>query len=341
LPDTRNARELILPFDVQFNALADISKVPRANIYYRAVQIMEELAPWETWNAQGEDRLRAILASAGLKFSFRRPRALLARRALFHLIGELLDARRISSTKVAQLEPLLTFDDRMLLLIEHARRPDEVLPIPRGEKYSERNEQWLERIEETRQLARPNLESGWRVIAEKTTLKILDWEVPTETRRSVVCSSDAVAPQEELLTKIPASQIDAYWDLDVSGKAGPLAIQNEAHMYDTIGANWIGFNPKVARDLGWRPGTESMLSWEDGSGQILAKTIWWADGTIQHYPPALKNEIGEGWLVVVSPEAWEVLKRRFTTLVRVGRIERQFIEEEKVQHKTLDYIDVA
>jgi hypothetical protein len=341
LPDTRNARELILPFDLQFQVLADVSRVPRVNIYYRAVQIMEEIAPRETWNAQSEDRLRAILASAGLKFSFRRPRALVARRALSYLIAELLDTGRISSAKVAQLEPLLTFDDPILLLIEPARRPDEVPPIPRGEKYSERNEQWLERIEETRQLARPNLENGWRVIAENTTLKILDWEAPTETRRSVVCPSDAVAPKEELLTKIPASQIDAYWDIDVSGKAGSLAIQNDAYMYDTMGAKWIAFNPKVARDLGWRPGTDSMLSWEDGSGRILAKTIWWADGTIQHFPPAFHDEIGEGWLVVVSPGAWEALNRRFTTLVRVGRIERQFTEEKKERHKTLDYIDLA
>jgi hypothetical protein len=29
LPDTRNARELILPFDVQFDVLADISNIPR------------------------------------------------------------------------------------------------------------------------------------------------------------------------------------------------------------------------------------------------------------------------------------------------------------------------
>ena len=44
LPDTRNARELILPFDVQFHALAQISNIPRSNIYHRAVQIMEELS---------------------------------------------------------------------------------------------------------------------------------------------------------------------------------------------------------------------------------------------------------------------------------------------------------
>jgi hypothetical protein len=257
------------------------------------------------------------------------------------LIGELLDAGRVSSAEVAQLEPLLTFDDPMLLFMEPTRRPDEVPPIPRREKYSERNEQWLERIEDTRRLVRPKLQNGWRVIAENTTLRILDWEVPTETRRSVVCPSDAVPPKEELLTNVPASQIDAYWDIDVSGTVGSLAIQNDAHMYDTIGAKWIGFNPKVARDVGWHPGTESMLSWEDGSGRILAKTIWWADGAIQHYPPAFSDEIAEGWLVVVAPEAWEVLNRRFTTLVRVGRIERQFTDEERERHKTLDYIDLA
>ena len=257
---------------------------------------MEELVPRQHWSAQGERQLRAILDSAGLKFSFRRPRATVARRALFHMIAELLNAGMISSEQVTGIEPLLTFDDPLLLLIEPMQRPDQVASIPRRDRYSERNEQWLERIEEARQVVSPYFESDWRVIAEETTLKILDWEVPTEMRRSVVRPSDS-ASVEVLFTNVPASRINAYWDMDVEPDVRSLAIRNGAFMYDTIGTNWIGFNPKLARDLGWKPGVEGMLSWEDGSGRILAKTLWWTDGALQQYPPAFDEKLGADGLL--------------------------------------------
>ena len=340
LPDTRDARELILPFEVQFDALAEISTIPRANIYHRAVQIMEALVPRERWSAQGERRLRAVLDSAGLKFSFRRPRAVLARRALFHMVGELLDAERISFEEVAEIDSLLTFDDPVLLFIEPVQRPAEVAPIPREER--KRKEEWIEQIEEVRQILRHRLENGWRVIAEKTTLKKLEWGVPTETRCSVVSASDPASPAEEVLTKVPASQIGAYWGVNTSAEARSLAIQNNAFMYDTIGANWLGFNPELARDLGWNPGAEGMLSWENGSGQILAKTIWWTDGALQHHSPPFDDEIGEGWLVVVSPEAWAALNSRFASLSRVVSIERAFtMDERDERRKTFDYVEVV
>jgi hypothetical protein len=341
LPDTRNARELILPFDVQFDALADISNIPRPNIYHRAVQIMEELVPRKHWSAQGERQLRAVLDSAGLKFSFRRPRAVLARRALFHMAGELLDAGRIRVERITDIEPLLTFDDPVLFFIEPVQRPHEIAPVQTGER--ERSELWIERIAEVRQVLRYRLENGWTVIAEHTRLKKLDWGGPTETRRSALRLSDAASPGAEMLTKVPASQILAYWGMDVGDDAaGSLAIQNDAFMYDTLGANWIGFNPEVARDLGWHPGAEGMLSWEDGSGETLAKTIWWSDGGIQHYPPPFDEEIGEGWLVVISSKAWEILNRRFSSLSRIVSIERAFTTDGgDEQRKTLDYVDVV
>jgi hypothetical protein len=339
LPDTRNARELLLPFDIQFDALAQISGIPRPNIYHRAVQMMEELVPREHWSAQGERQLRAVLNSAGLKFSFRRPRAALARRALFHMVAELLDARRISSEHVTEIAALLTFDDPLLLFIEPVQRPREVAPIPTGER--ERNEQWIERIEEVRQVLKYRLENGWKVIAERTTLKKLDWGGPTETRCSVLCSSDAAPLDAEILTKVSPSQIRAYWDIKVEDDAaGSLVIQNNAIMYDTLGANWIGLNPELARNLGWKPGTEGLLSWKDRSSKILAKTIWWTDGAIQHFPPHFDEEIGEGWLVVVSPEAWEAVTRRFGIFSRVVSVERMFTADRgDEQKKTLKYLE--
>ena len=100
------------------------------------------------------------------------------------------------------------------------------------------------------QVLRYDLENGWTIIAEHTTLKKLDWGRPTETRCSALRLSDAALPGAEILTKVSRSQIIEYWHMDVGDDtARSLAIQNDGLMYDTLGANWIGFNPEVVETL--------------------------------------------------------------------------------------------
>jgi hypothetical protein len=170
LPDSEDPATLLSPFTQQLDAVARIASIPKANIYQRAVQIMHELAPRDTWSAAGEGHLRAILSSAGLKFSFRRPRAQLARHALFHIIAELIDPGRIAEEMMSRLVTILTFGDPDLLLQQPAQRPSRIASIVRRDGDRGHNEEWIGRLDEARPLVRAT-QSGWRVLGEHSTSK--------------------------------------------------------------------------------------------------------------------------------------------------------------------------
>jgi hypothetical protein len=72
--------------------IANAVGVPAENLHYRAAELMKEVAPEEHWLAEAEGREQWILESAGLRWTFKRPRADVARNAMFRAIDELADA---------------------------------------------------------------------------------------------------------------------------------------------------------------------------------------------------------------------------------------------------------
>jgi hypothetical protein len=335
LPDSEEPATLLRPFTDEFNTLAEEVSIPKANLYQRAIQIMYELALRSRWSAAGEQRLRTILDSAGLRFPFRRPRAQLARRALFYVLAELVDAGRLASASVSRLAPILTFDDADLLLQQPLKRPREIACISRGDDNRGDNREWIERIEEVRAIVRSNLNDGWVVIGEFTTLKLLEREVPTEQRFSRLSLHESHSTRD-FFQNIPAIAIENYPALD---SFSSLIIRNHVYTYDTAGSDWLAFNPSIARRLGWRPSDEHPLAWVDSSGNSLVETIWWTDGMMHHQASSWDDEVGEGWLVAARPHAYETLKREYPDLCRISRVRRSFESEGTVERRIIDWTD--
>jgi hypothetical protein len=331
LPDTTDPAELVSPFTLQLDAIAELARLPKVNLYHRAVQIMRELDPRESWTAAAEGQLRAILDSAGLRFGFRRPRAVLARRAMFHIILELFDAGKLTTAQVADLEPILTFCDPQLLVIAPNPRPPEIPPLPKRERYSERHEQWIERIDEGRSFLRTATDDGRVVLAEYTVLKLLEWEEPTEKRFAVggsLAPSAAADPTDGLFYNVLPSLVEHYLTIGVTGNPPPLIIRNHAFMYDTLGTEWIALNPVVATQLGWTLKETGLFAWCNERGEVMVETVWWADGSLHHHPPEFDDEVGEGWLVLASPVGVATLKAIFPDLLRHVRVERHFTDRD-------------
>ena len=207
---------------------------------------------------------------------------------------------------MSRLVPIVTFDDPELLLREPSGRPSEIASIVRRDGYRDRNAEWIERLEEVRPLVRSTFARGWKVLGEHTTLKLLAWEIPTEERFSTLSDHDTMDP-EEFFENARAMQLRAY---PPSEGLDSLLIRNNAYAFDTAGAKWIALNPSIARRLGWLPRADQPLAWVDGAGKMMVKTIWWTDGAMDHSPPSFDDEVGEGWLVVASPEAYEAITSR-------------------------------
>lgn len=333
LPDSDEPFEIIRPFDMHIKLVAEGAQLPGENVGRRVVQIMHQLAPQDSWSARGEKRLRAMLDSAGLRLSFNRPRAVLARRAMFYVVAELVDAKLLGLSSLRRLERILRFYDPVMVLAEPARRPPDICPIAGRRQHGGDNEEWLERVDEAAGSVSFGTTDGLVILAEETILKRLEWEAPTEIRRCVVCLSPAshFNPDDDydsFFHRVTNCLVTEYPNLQVNAVPMPLIFRHTAYGYDSPGENWLALNPAVGRRLGWNLAEDSLnlFRWVNDEGQTMVESVWWADGFVGQSPPPFRDEVAEGWLVVASQAAWDAIALQFGTLKRIVNVERSVYE---------------
>ena len=332
LPDSDDPVDILFPFNFQIGFVAEEARLPKVNMFHRAVQIMQQLAPQETWSAQGEKQLRATLNPAGLRLPFRRPRSVLARRAMFHVIAELIDANVLGLSSLHRLDSVLRFYDPVMMLAEPKQRPSDISPISGLHQYESCNEEWLEQVDRTGEFVSFKTPDGNIVLAEKTTLKHLDWERPTEIRRSVVCPSATTHPNSDyeydsFFQTVANRLVMEYLNIEVNAIPKPLILHHTAYGYDSHGADWLALNPDVGYLIGWKLANDGLFRWVDNEEQVMVESVWWVDGLFEQSPPHLNEEVGEGWLVVASPTAWAAIRLQFDSLKRIVDVERSFYRD--------------
>jgi hypothetical protein len=68
----------------------------------------------------------------------------------------------------------------------------------------------------------------------------------------------------------------------------------------------------------------------------MVESIWWADGPFEASPPHVDQEVGQGWLVVASPEALAAIKTLFPDLSRVLTVERSYSQDSRLMSGTFE-----
>ncbi len=334
LPDSDDPVDILCPFDLQIGFVAEETRLPKVNMFHRAVQIMQQLVPRETWSAQGERQLRAALDPAGLRLPFRRPRSVLARRAMFHVITELIDANVLGLSSLRRLDPVLRFYDPVMMLAEPKQRPSDISPIVGLHQSWIFIEEWLEQVDRTCDLVSFKTPDGKIILAKKTTLKRLDRESPTEIRRSVVCPSATAYPNSDyeydsFFQTVTNRLVVEYLDIEVDAIPTPLILHHTAYGYDSHGTDWLALNPAVGYLIGWKLANDGLFRWVDDEEQVMVESVWWVDGLVEQSPPHLNEEVGEGWLVFASPAAWDAIRSQFDSLKRIVKVERSFYRDEQ------------
>jgi len=294
LPDSDDPIDLLFPFDLQIGFVAEEARLPKVNMFHRAVQIMRQLAPQETWSAQGDNVL-------GL-------------------------------SSLHRLDSVLRFYDPVMMLAEPKQRPSDISPISGLHQYEGCNEGWLERVDRTGELVSFKTLDENIVLAEKTALKHLDWERPTEIRRSVVCPSATTKPNSDyehdsFFHTVTNRLVMEYLDIGVDATPTPLILHHIAYGYDSCGADWLALNPYVGYLVGWKLANDGLFRWVDDEEQVMVESIWWVDGLFEQSPPHLNEEVGAGWLVVASPTAWAAIRSQFNSLKRIVKVERSFYRD--------------
>jgi hypothetical protein len=329
LSDSDDPMDIIRAVVPTVDLIAEKARLPKMNMYHRTAQLMRQLAPLSSWSEDGEKQLRSTLNSTGLRLIFHRPRAVLARRAMFHIVAELIDAHVLGSHEVFQLDPVLRFYDPHMFLLEPVQRPSSVAPIEGKNRLGGINETWLEQVTQAADSTCCKTDDGLIVLAEETTLKWLEWSTPTEVRRSGVVQSSILYPEDSdsFFSKVVNRLVSEYPFLS-SGIATPsLILRHSDFIYDSPGKNWLALNPTIGSHLGWSVAEDGLFRWVNNAGQTMVESIWWTDSLVGQVPPHFDDEVGEGWLVVASQAAWDTITSQPGTLKHMIHVERRLYNE--------------
>ncbi len=338
LPDSEDPAEIVRPFDLQLGVIAAEAQLPKINVCNRAVQIMRQLAPPDSWSAHSEETLRETLDSAGLRLPFLRPRAVLAHRAMFYVIAELVDAEVLSPHNLDALGPLLRFYDPAMLLAEPGPRAAAVQPMLGRSQYGGGNEDWLEEVDRADASVGLKTADGHTILAEETRLKRPEWESPTEIRRSQVCTSGtselyARESPRSFFQEVVNNLVEKYDQLGSDTDPTPLILRHTAYGYHSPGTHWLALNPTIAHQVGWHRAESGLFNWVDSEGTTMVESVWWTDGFVEQPPPHLEVEVGEGWMVVASKTALDTLISKLGALKQIVSVERSFAKgQEVIEH---------
>lgn len=328
LPATDNPTEIVRLFVPELDAIARAAGVQLAALSARVIQIMARLDPASL--TDGEVQLRNTLDGVGLNLTYRRPRARAVRAAMNHALAELIDAGRVESERQRTLEQLLRSSDPTALLIRPTTRPDCICRLSPSEQGDYHFERWVRTSDtSTSACLMPALSDGGIVLAEETTLKELSWEIPTERR----CGVRVVGwPPENILREEddPMAVLCEKWRhvliseyLEYECETDLLVVVQTGERFDTPCKRWLAFNPEVARQMDWIPSSTGLFRWVDNQGRMMVESIWWQDGFPEQRPPQHDEEVGEGWLIILSERGAAAIRDEFGALTACVRVERE------------------
>lgn len=329
LPDSTDPLEIIRPFDLHLDLLSSLAQLPKANLYHRAVQLMERLLPKESWSAAAEKTLRWLLDTCDLKYVFHRPRAVLAKRAMFHIIAELIDSKTVTPQQLKSIETELRFYDPMMVMIQPSPRPLCISTLSGIREHGGVERDWTEKALESLGATCSTTADGLTLLGEETELQRLDWGGPKEIRRSVLRTGVGANGEKTFFEPLPNSFVTEYPDREIVTTPRPLVVRHGDFItFDSPGKHWLALNPAVAHDMGWTLSNEGLFRWVDKSGQIMVESIWWIDGLVERGGPVFPdNEVGEGWLVLATQVARDRISKHCGQLQQYRMIERSQYEK--------------
>jgi hypothetical protein len=150
----------------------------------------------------------------------------------------------------------------------------------------------------------PEYVDGLHIIGERTMFIRPEWEWPREERRRglIIGPCDYSQTQECLNT---SHELTFKGYLRGEGqREEQLIILNSERQLVGPAYRWAAINCSFARKLGWSPSEDEPFKWVDSSGNLMVKSVYWRDGWICISPPRFES-LGEGWLVLSTPEGFK------------------------------------
>lgn len=326
LPDTTDPFEMIRSHNDAFDFLSYISSIPLETLVHRAVQLMSQLQPQDTWDKQAEQRIFNQLSSLQFKVAYRRPRVIVAHYAFSHIVAELVDAEVIDAHSLnALLHFLVSFDCRLTLL-NPVPRP-EWLPIPQCEEIGNYpRKDWNLNPKKSEEQFYKWMRSNHHVLAERSRFVRGDRDKPTERREAVICQPHHYNPKHSIFPGLPYCLPREYPSLHNMpvGHAQAMAISGMQYFIET---EWLAFCPNIAHQMGWNNDESGLFRWVDTEGNIMVESTFWQDGCLAYADNFGRDQLCScGWIVTATPNAAEQLHETFPDWIQMVRVNRSLQE---------------
>jgi hypothetical protein len=304
--DVNDSRDLIRPFEFFIDVLSEESGIDKYNLTLRAYSIMKEIGKIEEWTNEYEKGLRNHLEEINLKYSYPRPRAIAAQKAIMHVVAELIDAEIIYED--ARINSLFKLYDYAVPFFKEVPKPSFIQTVKEKE-YGGVSSNWLDRIDESPRLTELllNYKQDFNIIAEYTKIKNLDWGVPTEEYMWQIAIDDEINKQDYYIFGSLFHQLSCNYHYLTGGGHSIIVIREHRYNQFSLKSRWIAINPALARYLGWKPEPSKLFAWKDSNGELMAESIYWVNGNIDMVPRK-NGEVGEGWFVIISKAGLEQIK---------------------------------
>jgi hypothetical protein len=328
---------LLRPLDFDAREIAKRAGVPENNLLYRTIEKFREIETKRTWLSNGAQlkprELSVFLDQIGLNISHRKPKISPATNSVAQTAAELYDAGNLSVFDLSFLEMIFRDYDPHLFWVQAHRRPEYISNIgglgSDLQTYLTLPKDWGETIETSLPLLKGRSPDGWIILAEWTHLRRLQDKWPSEERLSVT----RAVPSYEIWTDanfdrggISFSNTHRLYMSDYLNVEKYLerefVIAHNGFTYDMETANWLALNPRVGFDLGWKPVDQKSFSWKDKADQLVAKSVYWQDGNPVSASWRAHEEVGYGWVVLITDKGYQELCRRYGVISRGGFVRR-------------------
>lgn len=348
-PETEDHWEWVSVIQYELRLLEKFSGIPIQNLVRRIVQLMQDIAPRVSWDANAEKKLKGRIQSADLYFSYTRPRAKLVGRALDRVICELIDGGKVSIRESSDLLSRINPIDLVALGHQQILRPD-IIEVPVNDQIPRlKDDNWLSAVGEVLPKCAVRAQDGRHVIAEFTRIRRWSYDKPEEWRFSswAIRGFEIGESDSSIDSFFPWNswwRIDEYPEFPDSRNEGLFALYVNP-VAICFGRNeYITVNPMLCKALGWSLSKEGITRWTHGD-KIMIETVRWQDGPLYNRAEIENEQISsDGWLILAHPLAAAQIAKKFSCIsVRrvVRKLGRAFSDEEEHCHVADQFFDVS
>lgn len=247
--------------------------------------------------------MAAVLAKRWLN-----PRAILGREAAMRVLGRRALSGQVPLGTEEAYDHLYPIYDPRLELSQPAERPTELTAMEwRGSP--DEGDTWRDGGHAENWSDYPESVQGLRIVGERSWFIRPEWEWPREERyRGLTIGPLDLKSERESLRTHHEVTYESY--LRGFGQAEhQLIVLNAEEQLAGPAYRWAAINSAFARELGWQASETAPFEWLDPSGGLMVRSVYWKDGWIWLEPPRSES-LGEGWLVLATPQALDSIRNR-------------------------------